>query len=57
MESISSDPARLPVLEVQFRFQKMKRFPYFIVFHIEQSKLYVYGLFHVSRSPPDMETQ
>jgi hypothetical protein len=51
MESISSDPARLPVLEGKFRFQKMKRFPYFIVFQIEQSTLYIHGLFHVSRSP------
>ncbi len=53
-ELIAKNPLHFPVkFTERFRFAVLKRFPYFILFKVQEEEkvIYIMSVFHTSRSP------
>jgi toxin ParE1/3/4 len=51
VQSIASDPTRLPTLGPGRHFYLLKRFPYLVVYRVLQTRVEVLALSHASRRP------
>ena len=51
---LEENPSQFPaVLDNKIRRANFHRFPYSIVFEIEQGSIFIYAVFHQSRNPDD----
>ena len=51
VEAIVENPLRFPVVYRQRRRAGVRRFPYGIIFEVEESRIVVIACFHASRDP------
>lgn len=52
-DRILDNPYQFPQYQPPYREAFMIKFPYIIVFEVDQSEVVVFGIFHTSRNPAD----
>jgi len=52
-DRIANNPFQFPQYQTPYREAFMIKFPYIIVFEVEQSEVILFGIFHASRNPDD----
>ena len=51
MKTIRGHPAHFPIVKDNIRKCVLKRFPYIVVFEIQEDTVFVLAIFHTSRNP------
>ncbi len=55
MKTVWEHPARFPTVKDNIRKAVVKKFPYIIIFEIQEDTVFVLAIFHTSRNPDSWE--
>jgi toxin ParE1/3/4 len=55
INSLSKDPEQYPVIYQRMRRALLKRFPYEVIYEIENDEIIIYAIFHCARDPQEWQ--